>query len=343
MNDVCAAQMSVVLVTPDGYEAIRKTMEHLQGQTVADQLEIIIVSPSAGTLDFDATELSAFDRVRLVEVGEIKSTGRAIAAGVREASAPVVTYAEEHSYPDPGWAEALIKAHRQSWAVVGASIANANPVNMISWASLFTDFGPWVEPARSGEINHLPWHHTSYKRAVLSEYSPKLGRMLETEGILHRDLQAKGHRLYLESAAKTNHVNISRLSSYIGAEFHGARMFAANRARSSKWSILQRLLYICRMPLIPLVRLRRVLRHIFRTGRARELLPGILPALAAGLVADACGQLMGYAFGPGNAAQRRVSFELNRYQHIIERDRTNTNDIAKANSSVVSIRETERE
>jgi glycosyl transferase family 2 len=328
MMDNCGAQMSVVLVTPDRYNAIRKTMKHLAAQTVVDRLEIVIVAPSAATLNFDASDRAAFGRVRVIEVGEINSTGRAIAAGVRGATAPVVTYAEEHSYPATGWAEALIKAHRQSWAVVGASIANANPVNMISWASLFTDFGPWVEPAEAGEISHLPWHHASYKRAVLSEYGPKLGRMLETEGILHRDLQAKGHRLYLESAAKTNHVNISRLSSYIRAEFHGARMFAANRARSSKWSILQRLLYICRMPLIPFVRLRRVLRHIFRTGRGRELLPGILPTLAAGLVADACGQLMGYAFGPGNAAQRRVSFELNRYQHTIEWDRTNTNSIA---------------
>ena len=161
MNDGCDAQMSVVLVTPDRYDAIRKTLEHLRAQTVLDQLEIVIVALSAATLNFDAAELSAFGRVRVIEVGEIKSTGRAIAAGVQEASAPVVTYAEEHSYPAPGWAEALIKAHRQSWAVVGAAIANANPGNMISWASLFTDFGPWVEPAEAGEIGHLPWHHAA--------------------------------------------------------------------------------------------------------------------------------------------------------------------------------------
>src|SRR5512139_3991961 len=174
MNDRCAAQMSVVLVTPRRYDAIRKTMEHLAAQTVLDQLEIVIVAPSAATLDLDAADLTAFGRIRVVEVGEITSTGRAVAAGVREASAPVVTYAEEHAYPAADWAEALIKAHRQPWAAVGVAIANANPGNMISWASLFTDFGPWVEPAEAGEISQLPWHHTSYKRAVLLEYGPKL-------------------------------------------------------------------------------------------------------------------------------------------------------------------------
>src|SRR6266508_3247638 len=215
MNGGCAAQMSVVLVTPGRYETIGKTMQHLQAQTVSDQLEIVIVAPSAAALNFDAAELTAFGRVRVVEAGEITSTGRAIAAGVKEASAPVVTYAEEHSYPAPGWAEALIEAHRESWAAIGAVIANANPDNMISWASPFTDFGPWVEPATAGKIGHLASHHTAYKRAVLLEYGPKLEAMLETEGILHRDLQARGYRLYLEPAAKTNHVNISVLSSYI--------------------------------------------------------------------------------------------------------------------------------
>jgi hypothetical protein len=120
--------------------------------------------------------------------------------------------------------------------------------------------------------------------------------------------------------AKTDHVNISLLSSYVRAEFNGARMFAANRVRSSRWPMFWRLFYISKMPLIPFVRLQRVVRQIFRSGRGRELLPRILPALIVGLVADAFGQLTGYTFGAGNAAQRRVSFELNRCQHVTEQD-----------------------
>jgi hypothetical protein len=125
-----------------------------------------------------------------------------MAAGVREAIAPLVSYAEEHAYPAPGWAEALIKAHRQSWAAIGGTIANANPGNSVNWASFFTDFGPWVEPAEGGEISHLPWHHAVYKRSILLEYGPELETMLETESILHADLQARGYRLYLEPAAR---------------------------------------------------------------------------------------------------------------------------------------------
>jgi glycosyl transferase family 2 len=338
-NDSCAARMSVVLVTPDRYDNIRKTMEHLRAQTVADQLEIVIVAPSAATLNFGAADRTAFDRIRVVEVGEINSTGKAVASGVREANAPVVTYAEEHAYPDPGWAEALIKAHRQSWAAIGAMIINANPSNMISWANYFTDFGPFGEHAEAGEMSHLAWHNTAYKRALLLEYGPELDAMLETEGVLHIDLRARGNRLYLEPAAKTNHVNISLLSSYRKAQFHGARMFAANRARIGRWSIYRRVLYTCAMPLITLVRLKRVLRLIVRSGRAHELLPRILPALIVGLVADGFGQLMGYAFGAGDAAQRIVSFQLNRYQHITEQDRASRKVFANPIVGELGVRE----
>jgi hypothetical protein len=144
---------------------------------------------------------------------------------------------------------------------------------------------------------------------------------LETEGILHSDLQARGYRFYLEPSAKTDHVNVSLLSSYISAEFHGGRLFGASRARSGNWSVLRRLLYMGGMLLVPIMRLRRVLREIRRSGRQRELLPRVLPALTIGLVAHAIGELTGYALGAGAATQRRVSFELSRHRHITQQDR----------------------
>ena len=54
-----------------------------------------------------------------------------------------------------------------------------------------------------------------------------------------------------------------------------------------------------------------------------------------GLAADAFGQLTGYVFGAGDAAQQRVSFELNRYHHVTERDRINKNAFAKVKEGYV--------
>ncbi len=316
MDDLRSPEISVVIVTPDNFATIRDTMAYLRKQTVKDQMEVVIVAPSLDGLGLDESEMKDFFKFSVVEIGEIWSTGGAIAAGVRKAHAPVVTYVEEHVYPEPGWAEALINAHRKSWAAVGAVLSNANPESMISWAIFFTDFGPWIEQPLAVETRGLAPHQTSYKRSILLEYGTELGAMLEVEGILHRDLISKGHRLYLEPAAKVNHLNPSLLSSYLGAEFYGGRMFGAARVRYENWSVWRRLVYIGGMPLIPVIRLRRVLSEVRRSGLGNNLLPSILPPVMMGIISHSLGELVAYAFGVGDAPRRRLTFELNRHRHI---------------------------
>jgi hypothetical protein len=49
------------------------------------------------------------------------------------ARAPIVALAEDHAFPAPGWAEALIAAHRDPWAAIGAVIRHPNdPKNIIA-------------------------------------------------------------------------------------------------------------------------------------------------------------------------------------------------------------------
>ncbi|HEV8713526.1 MAG TPA: glycosyltransferase [Candidatus Binatia bacterium] len=181
-------EMSVVIVTPDRYETIRKTVGYLHAQTVKDRLELVIVAPSAEQLAADDPALNDFFRFRVIAVGEISSIARAHAAGIRQASAPVVVLAEDHSFPEAGWAEALIERHRQPWAVVGPVVRNANPDSLMSWADFLLGYGTWLEPAPAGETNYLPGHNSSYKRALLLDYDRELEAMLEAEFVLHKDL-----------------------------------------------------------------------------------------------------------------------------------------------------------
>jgi hypothetical protein len=307
--------LSVVLVTPARFAALRTALAHLRAQSVRERIELVIVAPSTEGLELDSSELEGFHGHRLVEAGAITMTGAPIAAGVRAARAAVVAYVEEHSYPQPGWAEALIRAHEGSWAAVGATIVNANPERMTSWASMFTDFGPCVAPVAGGEQGTLAWHHISYKRDLLLAYGSRLEAMLDLEGNLLRDLAARGHRLLLEPAAVSAHVNVSRLGSYLRSEFHGGRAFAATRATAAGWSPARRMLQAAGGPLVPMVRLRRVLREVRRSGRFRQLVPGILPPLLLGLGGFALGEMAGYVLGTGSARQRRVGIELERHLH----------------------------
>ncbi len=311
--------LSVVIVTPTHYAAIRKTMQHLRAQTVSDRLEIVIVAPAKDRLKLDESALGDFQSVRVIEVGEIRKKASAIAAGVQQATAPVVAFAEDHSYPASDWAEALIKAHQQPWAAVGPVMTNANPNGMISWTNFLMDYGRWGESTVGGVTDEVPGHNSSYKRKILIDYGPELEAILETESVLHQDLRNKGYQLYLEPAAKASHINVSRFSSFISLRFNFGQVLAASRVQNEGWSLFRRLLYTGGGALIPLMYLRPMLERLGRCNQ-RKLLPRILPALIVGIIAHSIGEMAGYAFGVGDAGQRMLNFELHRHRHLTEQD-----------------------
>ncbi len=311
----CEPIMSVVLATPDCYETIRTTIRHLRTQTVKHQLEIIIVGPSATLLHLNESELREFCRVRIVEVGRVTSIGSANAKGIRQARAPIVALAEDHAFPAPGWAEALIAAHPHPWAAVGAVIRHPNnPKNVIAWADALIGFGEFLAPGESRVVERLPGNNSSYKREVLLEYEPHLETMMETESLIHKDLRQKGYQLYLESAAQVSHLNFERVSSFFCVKYLSGRVFGAARAR--KWSFLYSLLYACGTPLIPLVRYRRLRKQWKFVRQSRKLPWGVMPMAWCGLLVSATGEMIGYCFGPGQAVRKRAKLEFHRIPHL---------------------------
>jgi hypothetical protein len=91
---------------------------------------------------------------------------------VRAASAPIVVFCEDHAFPDPTWAEALIVAHRRPYAAVGPVVRNANPSTVISGADCLIGYGPWLEISQPCEPEHLP--HATFSVIVPTYERPEL-------------------------------------------------------------------------------------------------------------------------------------------------------------------------
>lgn len=319
MGDPKSPEMSIVIVTPDRYKTVRKTVMHLRSQKVRDRLEVVIVTPSKDELGLIESEVKDFLQFCIVEVGPINSTAKARVAGIYEARAPLIAFVEDHSWPDTGWAEALIEAHRQPWAAVGPVIRNPNPGSLTSWTNLLLEYGSWLEPTEAGVVDHLPGHNSTYKRVYLLEYGPELEAMLDAESVLHWDLRSKGYQLCLEPAAKIYHLNFSSVFSSIALRFYVGRLFASTRSRH--WSSLRRLFYFTGSPFIPLVRLSRIWRELRRPGRPRKLLPDILPSLVTALILDGVGEMIGYILGVGKAMQKLADMEFHRYRYLNTQDK----------------------
>jgi hypothetical protein len=311
--------LSVVIVTPDCYETIRITMRHLRAQTARQSIEIVILGPSRDAIRPPAEDLLEFHSHQLIALGTVASIGRANAAGVRHARAPIVALAEDHCFPEPGWAAALLAAHQQPCTVVGPVFRNANPRSIVSWCDFVIGYGPWMHPAPAQCMPFLPGHNSSYKRSALLESGPRLEAMMESETVLHLDLTRRGHQLRLEPAARTAHTNFALLSSWLPVQFFGGRVFGGSRAAA--WPVAKRLVYFAASPLIPAVRLFRCLRELAKPGRPARRIPAMLPLLALGLALDGLGQMTGYLFGLGDSVARVAAYEFHRFQHITAADR----------------------
>lgn len=301
--------LSAIVVVPDKFETIKKTLRCLQQQTVVKQIEIVIVAP-ASAQDINKDELETFHSWQVVTIDKVRSISGGFTAGILQAKAPLVALTEDHSFPDIQWAELFIKNHREPWAAVGPSMCNANPDNSVSWADFFQAYGDWSQPENSGPVRHLPGHNSCYKRDILLSLREKLPILMQAESILHRHLTAKGHQLFLEPATCTSHQNFNSWSIWIPARFYAGREFAGIWAQWWPW--YRRAAFTIASPGIPFLRFSRIQRNIKRNRISRSLHWRLLPALITGLILDCFGQMTGYALGIGNAAEKMVQYEFHR-------------------------------
>jgi hypothetical protein len=305
-------ELSVVL-TADADGSVEELLDSLIAQTARERLELVVVAP-AGAVTLGAGREDLVGAVRRVEIDGGRSLAVARAAGVRAASTPLVVFTETHSFPEPGWAQALIDAHAGPWAAVGPAMLNATPDDPRTWGQLLVDYGPWVAPVRAGPVDDVPGHGSCYKRALLLDYGDDLEPMLAAEWNLHRDLCARGHRLYLEPAAATRHLNMTRVAPSFHMWRHYSQDLASIRAR--RWPAARRAVYALAAPAILSKRLASTLRHLVRVGRLGAL-PAALAPMLASLTGSAVGELVGYASRRRSSDQMALAhYDLHRERYV---------------------------
>ena len=312
--------LSAIVITPDSLQTVSRTLACLRAQTMASEVEIVLVGPEQAIREAEAGRADrGFGGFRTVVAAGSRLTTEARAAGVRAAGSPVVVLTEDHSWPEPAWAEALLRAHREGCLVAGPAVVNANPHSILSWANFIVEYSEWMAPCGTAGVAHLPGHNSSYRRDLLLAIGDGLAEELEAETLLHWQLHETGGRLTVAADAITRHLNFSQAWPSIRVRMNSGHLFAGMRRR--RWTLWRRLAYAAGWPLIPIVRFARILRRLRRPGRA-GLVPGFSYPVALGLlVVDAAGECLGYLFGPGRAAERISAIDFHREAFLSRRDR----------------------
>lgn len=317
-----AAIISAILVSRGPFEVVRNIVRSLAAQKGADEIELVLVG-TLGPVVHAPADCNSFASVQTVQCADGASIASGNAAGVRAATAPIVVLCEDHCFPQPGWLEALLEAHRKGMDVVGPAFENANPGNTISWCDFVIGYGPFMHPGRGGLRDFLPGHNSSYRRADLIALGEKLEQWLEAETVLHYEFSRQGKALWFEPKARVAHLNFALFPAWMEVQFHGGRVFGASRVLNS--TLVQRWIWILGSPLIAPLRFSRIAVLLSRLPGGKIRLLRIAPMLAIGLAADAAGQFMGYAFGFANSLLRVAELEANRVDYILPQDRMSIN------------------
>jgi hypothetical protein len=306
--------MSVVLAT-DAYETIRDVIDCLRRQDVRDRLEVVVATPAPDALRAALGEACEFGAVQVVRVDSLIPLGEAWSAGVRKATAPIVVIGETHSFPRPGWAAALIHAHEGSWGAVVPAFENANPDGALSWALFLSDYGAWGVGRDPGELDRWPGFNSSYSREALLAFGDRLPAALSDNETLRHGLHARGHRVGFAPGARTAHLNVSRLGSWLDERWTSGLTTGFRRARG--WSPWRRLAYVVGGPLIPAVLLWRARDAVRWAARDRRLPPGTLPALALAAVVRSAGEVIAYAGGVRTPPEPRMTeYEIHKARYV---------------------------
>jgi hypothetical protein len=312
-----SAQLSVILLCPISSANLRLALEYQRKQAASVPMELILVTSSRRHLKLSQEDLEGFCRCKIVEMGLMEDEGSAKATGVRAASAPLLAFIEDHSFPEAGCAEAFIRAHGEGdFAAVGPVMLNANPDSSVSWGCFLVFYGTWMAPQK--EVKHLPANHSCYKRDLLLEYGPRLERLLQAESLLHWDLTDRGYKIHQEPAARVRHLNHSCLRPLIHEYFLASRVFAAGRAQD--WGRLKKSLFALGSPMLPFIRLRRILQDTKRAKLPARIFLRALRPLMLNLCAGAAGEMLGYALDSGTAKAQLFKFESTRHLKIKSAD-----------------------
>jgi GT2 family glycosyltransferase len=287
--------MSVIIASYNARATIADCLESLRSQTVAKEMEVILVDSSGdGTADLVQER---FPEVKLLRFSERKFCGDARNLGIAAASAPLVAFIDADCRAAPDWAEEILEAHESPHLAIGGAIANGNPESHVGWAAYFCEFNQWMPGVQAGFMSDIAAANMSYKREAFERFGSFIEGTYSSDTDFHRRLGKAGLRLRFQPTMVVFHCNLDRIIRFLRHEYDHGRSFARVRVGGCCFSGWRRTVYAVGSPLIPLrILLRMMLGNPWKAGYLPHLFK-TLPLLLLGLCSWSLGECVGYVEG----------------------------------------------
>lgn len=300
-------KLSVVVVLGQQRARVQHIIDLIYAQTAVADLELILVDVGMGAKPLLQTRCPT----QYISKAATTTWGEARSAGVRVARAPVVALLEDHCFPGPEWAEALLEVHEESWDAICYAFKNPNPETYASRAGFMAELGIWAHPVVQGPMRDMPGNNMSYKKAALLRLEPELDEALNTDFAVQSFILQQGGTMGIAAEAYAAHQNYDSLRLLFQANYVSCRLVGAERVRMGAWSLPKRFLFAALAPLgAPLIKFKRLLLSM--KGRPTLWGPFVkaLPVTIPLYCWAALGEAQGYLQGRGSAEEEVRSYCL---------------------------------
>jgi len=322
--------LTTILASIDKVRTLRRTIGHLQRQTIASRLQLVVVAPSGEGWDEFAEQASNhFLSLRFVRCEANALLGRQHALGVRAADAPYLAFCEDHCFPAPDWAEKIVNAFhahepdqnasRGSLAGLAVAIHNGNPRTALSWGNLMMGYLNWIAPLPDGPLDYIPGSNAVFRTDALLSLEGDLESLLRRGGEAQPRLRRAGFTFQACPEARVYHRNYSLWSSTFRLRGQIGRRRAGLTIHDRALGPLGRAAGVAMSPIDAGLRYAKMIKRLIarRYPLSRQMVFGS----AVCVLADWVGVVGGYVLGLGDSEHRVHEAEFHREQHMRPEER----------------------
>ncbi len=302
--------LSVVIAPVSRGEFLATALEAMAAQEGAPPFEVVVpIDDSVAGVD---ALRAAHPDVHFVpvegtaELGQSDDPGiahlaidRRRAAALAAARGDIIALTDEWSRPAVDWCAEIVRAHRETDAVVIGGAITCGRDRAINWALFFMDAGRYQNPLPEGPAHFVTDVNVSYKRRALEAVDVWREEYHETR--LHDALRSRGERLWLTPrlVVAVDRRDLS-LGDALRERFAWSRLYAGRRAQEV--SPGQRGAFALGALLLPAVFLWRQFRVSWERGQHKTEFLRCLPVLVLMNLVWSVGETTGYVTARGTSA-----------------------------------------
>jgi GT2 family glycosyltransferase len=285
-------EILVAIVSYNAGKTIERCLESLRKQETSTRFQVILVDSS--TDNTAALARKAFPQARIMTSKRRLYCGDGRNMAIQASGAPLIAFLDADCYVESDWIESIVKAHRQSYPVVGGAIANGSVHSITAWAYYFIEFNIWVPARHAREMPEIAGCSLTMKRTAYTGFGPFIEQTYSSDTAFHWQLQKAGHQSLFDPGIKMVHTYVGGVSSLLDHIEEHRRAFAMVRSREKKFSRARSMVEMAALPLHPFLLIVIIIWRLRFSPGLYPVFLSSLPLVFAGLWARARGEFQGY-------------------------------------------------